>query len=540
MSKPRLNQLTLGDTSRDFLPWVMLSFLAVGLLTYANGLHNGFLMDDFPRVLENADFRSKGFAPFDPEILRNQVYLRPVTDFFNFVTFVFFGDNPVGYHMLSLLLYVAAGCALYRLLVLVLNRPVDAYLAVLFFLVHPINGVAVNYKNATSFPFMILAVHLALIKYLRFLSGDNRAHNLIVSMIWFILALFCHEVAVAFPLYMMAALYFGRGVPLWRTVRAALPQCAVAGIFVAVRSLVLSHKANVVGNIGEFDITFGGYVIHYAKLLGWYFSRFFTAEGIVLAWNTPLDAQASGLWGLGLAVAAALAAAIMLSARVAPAYRFGVAWMVIGCLPVALACFSRPFLGFVIQPHWLFFSSVGFFVCLGHLIGRLRRPWLIGTTLILAVIFLTASHRHNLRWQSENRYCSYWLGISPDNFWPNFWLGHDYLAKNDYARARFFFLRAARTPYKRKVVLGNLGIIAMKTDRLALAESYFQQVLRLDPADAQTYYYLGTISRRSRQYRAAIFYLNKALEYDRYLKSAAEELEMLTGPATQKSTLRDL
>ena len=530
MSKLNPTRITLCDTSRDRLPWVMLSFLVIGLLTYANSFQNGFLMDDFPRVLENADFRTKGFAPFDPEILRNQVYLRPVTDFFNFVTFVFFNDQPFGYHALNLLFYVLSGCALYRLLMLIIGRPVEAYLAVLFFLTHPINGVAVNYKNATSFPFMILAVHVALIKYLRFLSGDNRAHNLIVSSVWLVLALFCHEVAVAFPLYLMAALYCGLGVPLGRTVRAVLPQCVMVGVFIGLRSLVLSSKANVVGNIGDFAISFPGYLIHFTKLLGWYFSRFFTAEGIVLAWNTPIDAQASAGWIAALAAAVITAAWIIFARRISPSYRLGVAWMVVGCLPVALACFSRPFLGFVIQPHWLFFSSVGFFICLGHLTAQFPRVPRIAAAVILALVFLSGSYRHNARWQSEQRYCSYWLGISPHNFWPNFWLGHDYLARNDYARARFFYLRASRTPYKKKVVLGNLGIIALKTEKFALAESYFQQVLRLDPTDAQTYYYLGHIYRRTRQDRAALFYLNKALEFDRYLKSAAEELEMLTGP----------
>lgn len=529
MNKSAVRLLTLHDTGRDRLVWVALSFIVVGLLTYGSSLHNGFLMDDFPRVLENADFRAKGFAPFDPETLRNQVYLRPVTDFFNFTTFVFFGENPVGYHLLNLLLYVLAGSALYRLLNLLFGRPVEAYLAVLFFLTHPINGVAVNYKNATSFPFLILAVHVAVIKYLRFLANDNPRHNLVVSGVWLILALFSHEVAVAFPLYLAAALYFGRGLSLKKTILAVLPQAGVVVLFILVRSLLLSAKANVVGNIAEFQIGFTGYLIHYTQLLAWYFGSFFYHDAIVLAWNAPLDPNASVWWLAALGAALICAGFVLFNGRIPPAYRFGTAWMVIGCLPVALACFSRPFLGFVIQPHWLFFTSVGFFVCLGRLVGRGRPSVRAAATVVIVIVFLLASWRQNTRWSSEHRYCAHWLRISPHNFWPNFWLGHDYLTRQEYGPARYYFLQAAQTPYKQKVVLGNLGIIALKQDKFSLAEAYFRQALEYDPRDAQTYYYLGHIYAKTRQYRAAEFYLNKSLELDRYLKSAAEELEQLTG-----------
>ncbi len=529
------NRLTLCDTRDDRLLWVIASFLLIGFLIYGNSLHNDFLMDDFPRVLENADFRAKGFAPFDPETLRNQVYLRPVTDFFNFITFVFFGRNPVGYHVLSLSIYILAAAALYRLLVLLFGRIGPAYTAAALFLVHPINGVAVNYMNATSFPFMILAVHVSIIKSLRWAAGEDRSHNFITSYIWFVLALFCHEVAVAFPLYLTAAMHFGRNMPLRRALTAAWPYFAGVAVFIGLRALLLNSEANVTEHIADFRIGWGQYLTHYAQLLGWYFSRFFATEGIVLAWNTPVTAGASPLWTAGLAAAAALAAVIMGHRRIDAAYRFGVAWMVIGCLPVALACFSRPYLGFVVQPHWLFFSSVGFFTVLGRLLGCIPRPYYVTVVLILSLIYIPSSLRYNRRWSSEHRYCSYWLGISPDNFWPNFWLGHDYLSKGDLARARYFFLRAAKTPYKRKVVLGNLGIIALRKNQLSLAEAYFQQVLELDPADAQTYYYLGTIQRRTGQYRAAVFYLNKALEFDPYLKSATEELEGLIGGPRQKN-----
>lgn len=492
-------------------------------------------MDDFPRLLENVDFRTKGFAPFDPETLKNQVYLRPVTDAFNFTTFVFFGETPLGYHLLNLILYVLSGWALFQLLNLVFNRPIESYLAVIFFLCHPINGVAVNYKNATSFPFLILAVLLAITKYLRFLSGDNRTHNAIMSTACLILALFSHEVAVATPLYLFAVLVWGLGVTFTKALRAIIWPSLVVGVFIVVRSMVLSAGANVVGNIQEFQVNFLGYLNHFMQLISWYITRFFTADGIVLAWNVPINPQASILWAILLGFCILISGFIVFHSRIPRAYRLGIAWFVIGWLPVSLACFSRPFLGFVVQPHWLFFSSIGFFICMGHLLAQVPKKLCLILVLILGCIFILGSHRHNARWSSEHRYCSYWLGISPNNFWPNFWLGHDYLSRNELRHAQFFFERAAHTPYKKKVVLGNLGIIALKQEKFSLAEAYFHQVLRLDPRDAQTHYYLGKIYRQLRQYQLAKIYLNKSLELDRYLKSAAEELRLIPSKASVKS-----
>ena len=138
--------------------YIFLLLFSICLLTYQNGLNNDFLMDDYPRLLNNTDFVKKDFLKFNISDLKSQVYLRPVTDFFNFITFVFFGNNPLGYHVCNLLIFFFAAVSLHRLLtVLFKNSALSLFTAVLF-CTHPIFSVGINYKNATSFPFMILAV----------------------------------------------------------------------------------------------------------------------------------------------------------------------------------------------------------------------------------------------------------------------------------------------------------------------------------------------------------------------------------------------
>ncbi len=524
------------------LRWIApLLIVLTCLLTFSNALNSGFLMDDYPRLLNNTDFLHKNFLDFDLKSLKSQVYLRPVTEFFNFVTFVMFDKKAVAYHLLNLLIFTCAGLALYRLMQVLFERRLLSLFTAMLFCTHPINSVAVNYKNATSFSFMILALCLSVLHYVIFLKENKSVMRFLLSLIWFTLAIFCHEVVVAFPLYVFAALYCSKQFSFKQSFAAAVPFGLLVVGFVVLRSHLLHSEANVLSYIKLYAVTFPEYIASYARLIVWYITKLITLDGIVLAWDTPIIRQGLVTWIIGTILAALAALVIVFSKRCTSPYRFGVAWLAIGCIPIALACFSRPFLGFVIQSHWLFYSSIGFCVILAETFLKVRQPFSVIFFSLFILLFATSTHTYNKHWHSEESYGQYWLSVSPANFWPNFWLGHYYLNHGQYERARKHFQTIEGTPFRQSQIRGNLGIIALKLNNLKEAQQYFSGMLKSNYADAQTHFYLGATYFKMEDYKNAEHHLKGAIHFDRLLRNPREllvELYVITGRAAEADLMR--
>lgn len=363
----------------------------------------------------------------------------------------------------------------------------------------------------------------------------------ILSLVWFVLAIFCHEVVVAFPLYVFAALYTSGRCSFKQAVMAAIPFGLLVIGFVILRSYLLHSEANVLSYIKLYSVSFPEYLASYARLIIWYVSKLVTLDGIVLAWDTPIIREGLITWMIGIAATLIGIIAIVCSNRCTGPYRFGIAWMAIGCLPIALACFSRPFLGFVIQSHWLFYSSIGFCVLLAETFLKIRKPFSLIFFVIFIVLFGASTHTYNERWRSEESYGQYWLSVSPNNFWPNFWLGHHYINRGQFERARAHFRTIEGTRFRQSQIRGNLGIIALRLNNLEEAERYFSGLLKSNYADAQSHYYLGATYFKMKDYSNAEHHLKGAIHFDRLLRNPRElliKLYEVTNRSTQADQLR--
>jgi tetratricopeptide (TPR) repeat protein len=506
---------------------VALCLLAICLLTYSNSLRNGFLMDDYPMLIENHSIGDANFLQLNIHTLKNQVYFRPVTHLFNLITYIIFGTEPSGYHLVNLFLFYLAALALYQLSLSLLQNQPAAFLTALLFCAHPINGVAVNYKNATSFSFLILAVLLSLRHILTATGEKEKTADYSLGLVWYILALLCHETVIAYPLYLAAILFFIKKYNFAQLVAACAPPVIVTGLYLLVRSRVLGAGGDVRANIFLFQMSVTDYLASFIQLVCWYITKLISLRGIVLAWDTPVIKNSGGLWLIIFAAGVLGCILFFWKYRRNGAVSLAVSWFLIGFVPVALACFSRPYLGFVIQPHWLFFSSIGFFLLVALAMVKACRkislPLGILCVILLLAGYILTSRQYNYLWNGQERYCRYWLSISPRNYWPNFWLGYSYLEEGDLRKAKEVYLNIVNNGHSDAEVYGNLGIVDYKLGNLDAALDYFLKSLRIDPGVADTYYYMGLIyARKGDPMRAERFFL-KASQLDPTLQTAPSQ-----------------
>jgi len=132
-------------------------FLAC-LWIYTPVYHGEWLWDDDYLITANPAMRSVDglwrlwFAPSTADFL-------PLTLSFLWMQWQFFGMDPTGYHIVSILLHALGACFLWMLLVRTKIR--GAWLAAMLFAMHPLCVESVSWvaeqKNTFSLPFFLLA-----------------------------------------------------------------------------------------------------------------------------------------------------------------------------------------------------------------------------------------------------------------------------------------------------------------------------------------------------------------------------------------------
>jgi hypothetical protein len=195
---------------------VFFIFLLVGFLSYSNSLHNGFMIDDhafFDEKMRNIKFLSYQFIPDKDKFLgirgeKTDSYYRPLAHVIPMMCYLAFRDNPFGYHLVNLILFCLAAYLIYLFVGFLFQNQILAFLTGLLYLVHPINGVFVNYITANVFAAEVILLILSLMCL--WLSWESKWKIWLysLSLLFFAISLLCHETAMAMPFYVMCLLFF--------------------------------------------------------------------------------------------------------------------------------------------------------------------------------------------------------------------------------------------------------------------------------------------------------------------------------------------
>jgi len=175
---------------------VCLSLVAVVFLCFANALGNEFVFDDIYLVSVNKQIQSLDL----PLLLRSY---RPIRDISYAIDFAFWGQNPLGFHLTSILIHAANVLLVFALARRLTKDLVSATLTALIFAVHPIQTDAVTYisgrRDVLFALFYILAFHTYLTYYGSRWSVKTVAYFLLFLLLW-MLSLLSKEMAVSLPI----------------------------------------------------------------------------------------------------------------------------------------------------------------------------------------------------------------------------------------------------------------------------------------------------------------------------------------------------
>lgn len=508
-------------------PWMLNNLglavlLTVSFFIYAPSLNGEFIIDDIPQVRDNPYIRDISSIPryFTKglwensalEITTEKRYL-PMTLVPMLLNYKLWGNNPFGYHFFLLLLHLANTCLVYALIrKIVSGSAMAATIGAAIFVLHPTKVGSVAWIIGGVEPlvtFFLLGAMLAHRSYIDNLKNNKAWRYLGLSLVCFQLALWSKEVAVAFPLIVVAHDLIYRKKIDWLT---AFLHLLVVVAYLVARRLVL----------GEGGIAEGVDVTQFSRAIGFALGY---SEMLVFPMHIPFyilppeHSVSSKLGLLGAIVILTLAGFCWRGFDTGrrKVFAFSVIWAIVSFWPAILLSFYTE--GFY-SPRYLYVPSAGvaivvavFYDYMNEIYPRLKTPLLASCALIFAFYgYLT--WKEIPVWHDNGAIYQKVAEDAPENAVGFMGLGLFHFNRGEYAAAESNFLLAlqkVKIPQSRVEPLVALGTINGINNNLAQSESYLQEAVKIDPGNSDGWSGLGNLAWiRGQPYEAISFY-EKAL-----------------------------
>jgi tetratricopeptide (TPR) repeat protein len=495
--------------------WIFAAFLLLATaLAYQQVWHAGYIWDDDSYVTKNATLRDlHGLWRIWFELAATPQYYPLVHSSF-WIEHHVWGLNPLGYHLVNLVLHALAAILLWRALIR-LGIP-GAWLAAAIFAVHPVEVESVAWiterKNVLSAVFYFAAA----LTYLRFEEardsddrGSRRWQLYVASLLLFILALLSKTVACSLPAALLLVRWWKTGRLKWRDVLPLLP-FFVFGLGLGLLTAWLEkHQVRAEGD--EWALTFGQRCLIAGRALWFYASKlFFPAKLTFIYPHWEVSAALGWAWLFPSGFVAVVATLWQMRARIGRGPLVAVLFFA-GTLFPALGFLNvYPFRYSFVADHFQYLASVGLIVLAAA--GLVRLPRLI-PPIVLAVLAV-------LTWKQAGIYRgleTLWSDTVEKN--PESWMAQNNLGivlqqKGQQDEAIAHFQKALELDPNKYEIQNNLGYSLSMSSRLNDAIPYLEKALEINPNYAGTHYNLGNALLRSGRVAEAIVQLQKAVEID--------------------------
>lgn len=493
-------------------PWLpsLLAFILCAIAVagvYSNSTRNDFALDDWHTIQQNAYVRSLSFIPnyFTDattfSVFKDNRDYRPMIDVGYAIDYAWakswFGDgyDPRPWHWTNLFIHYVVCVSLYFLGRRLIGRgglaPIPgispragdwvALIAALLFAIHPITTGCGNYITARSSS-MVAAFGLpALNLYLSVLAGSRGRWPLFPSLALFGLALFTKVEAVSFiAVFGLAEILFGNGVaemPLYRRLfRPSMWMRLTPYIFLTLAYLVVwSTVSPLLTSTSRTNVGWTPYLYFCTQLKAWWYYIGHIVAPVRLVSDDQafpismnLEDPAAVLALVGWAIVIYLSVRLI---RTAPAVPF-----LVGSFFFYLAPHSSIVpLAEMVNEHRPYLPCAGLFILLTAglylVLARLGpRPvlQLAAVAVVLAAPLAALTYQRNFVWRDD-------LSLWGDS--------------------------ATKSPTSSRAQM-NYGLALMKRGRMAEAEDYFRNCIRLAPNYALTYTNLGIALQHDGEYLA--------------------------------------
>ncbi|MBU1996009.1 MAG: tetratricopeptide repeat protein [Candidatus Omnitrophica bacterium] len=487
--------------------FAVVAIFIIVLLSRINIFGNQFVMDDHDFIvnwplIQNWDNFSKFFVDYVPMPRQAGIY-SPLKTFFHAINYSLFGLAPYGYHVVSLLIHFTGILFVYKLSLHLSKDNFIAFIAGLFFGVHPLQVEAITYMTASVD--MIGIVFLFSAVYYYVLSRDDKGQNLFsskkyyIALLLSIIAVFTHELAISLPVLLLwYDICLGdKKIALGKKILQLLPFFLIVLFYVFAKYSVLNEITRGAYVYDSFYLTLLIMIKAFAKYV------FICFLPVVLTHNHKISEGISSFAFSDFDKAAVLSQSIfdiqivisllVLSLILWIAIRswkdnrlitFCIGWFFISLLPVLN-----------IIPSGVLFGE------------RYMYPGLLGVCLLSGLILRNIYKKDKL----NSSITCFWIVMIAVSFFS----ARSLIRNKEWFDDVSLYESAVKANPDSALMRHDLGLVYSKAGRIDYAINSFQKSVKLKGDDPVTFFSLGNAYQDVGQYKNAIKNFNKAVALDK-------------------------
>ncbi len=527
--------------------WIFPLLLIVAtMLTYLPVWHAGFIWDDDGHVTKPVLRSLHGLARIWIEPGASQQYY-PIVHSVFWLEHRIWGDAPLGYHLVNVLLHVA--CAL--LLVKVLQRleVPGAWLAAAIFALHPVHVETAAWVTELKNTLSGVCCLAAALFYLDF-DRTRKRGSYVWALALFLVGLLSKSVIASLPAALLVVFWWKRGRLSWKKDALPLLPFFVVGIASGLFTGWVEHR--FIGASGaEFNFTVVERCLIAGRAVWFYLWKLLWP--LNLSFIYPRWQISQAMWWQYLFPLAGMVLAVLLwrwrhksrAPLAAFLYFAGTLFPALGFVSVF------PFRYSFVADHFQYLASIGpiALAAAGLTLGLERwrgaRRILFGTLLLamavltwrqcrmyagMKTLWETTIQRNPECWMAYSNLSvlsledgkvddalvqvQRALALKPDNREAYVNLGNVLSMKGESAAAIAAYQKALEIEPSFALAWNNLGIVLLKADRLEEAIAYFQKAIELKPSLSVAHFYLGHALMLKEKVEDAIAHFRQALETD--------------------------
>jgi tetratricopeptide (TPR) repeat protein len=497
------------------------ALVVVTIVAYVPAMHGDFIWDDDDHVSNNQTLRStEGLRSIwlDPSATP-QYYPLVHTTFW--MEYHLWGLTPTGYHVINILLHIAAAIVLWRVL-FYLSVP-GAWVIATIFAVHPVQVESVAWiterKNVLSgvlyLSAMLAYLHFALDPAER--AGRKRMWLYVLTCILFVLALLSKTVTATLPAALLVLIAWKRGHIRARDEWPLLPLFLIGGAMGFVTAWIEKYGVGAQGMDWHLSpvqrlLVAGHAVWFYAGKLLWPTNLTF----IYPRWH--LDATDPIQLAYPISVLAVIVLLWLARRRIGSGPLVTVL-LFIGTLVPALGFFDVfPMRYSFVADHFQYLGSIALIaLAVSAAVQFIRKSTLAQTRLPHALAFLLITVFAGLTWRQCQVYASQetlWTDVITKD--PSSWMGHTVLGalagqRGDQINAERHYREAVSLNPDFGTARLDLGALLANQGRFDEAIPQMREDVRLEPNSLQAHVSLGRALMLDGKLQEAIYWLRVAM-----------------------------
>ncbi len=439
------------------------------------------------------------------------------------VDYAIWRENPFGYHLTNLLLYIIFIVAVFYFSKRITGEANTAFLGVFLFALHPSHAEIVCWISARKDLLSGIFIFTALIFFLKaFDEGNKRrfARFYCISLLASLFALLSKPVSVVIPLYLVFLLIYSHPASSEKAKQymAVIP-FFILSFLITITTIVIGVGK---GTVKEWDIGKSlKALLEFPSLLLWYVKKLFLPFNLSPLYEERMLSDEISAKSIIVFIVFVLALFLILK-KGGKLSGFFTLWFVAsilpvsGIIPISISKADR----YLFLPSFVIVCVTKYFTDLekartGKRIAPAKKRLSPAAVFLVALFFFVISVMQSSIWKDSAALWEYAVSRYPGVSAIRNNLGNSYYSKGNVLKAKVEFIRAVALDAKNWKAHSNLGEIFREEGKSDAALKEYESALQIRDNDADLLTRAGNLYRKEGNYEKSEKLLKSAIEADK-------------------------